>query len=196
MRVLPTLLGALVLLAGILALVHTRPPGVPPPELVTLEPLPTKAFPAVLIQQTDGELRTRNVSLRAADTPPARLAATLRALRTWLVDEDAWPRELGAPRVFWLGKAGETSDKAGEGRAALDFPLLGTVTVPVTTEVWLLGSIRQTAARQGVTDTFVLVNGRVPPTFLGQVSLPQTLGELGMPQTSGQTKDLTATGPN
>ena len=193
MRVLPTLLGALVLLAGVLAFVHTRPPVVPPPELVTLEPLPTTPFRAVLIQQTDGELRTRNVSLRAADTPPARLAATLRALRTWLVEEGAWPRELGAPRVFWLGKAGDETNK---GRAALDFPLLGTVTVPVTTEVWLLGSVRQTAARQGVADIFVLVNGRVPPTFLGQVSLPQTLGELGMPPTSGQTKNLTATGPN
>ena len=193
MRVLPTLLGVLVLLAGVLAFVHTCPPVVPPPELVTLEPLPTTPFRAVLIQQTDGELRTRDVSLRAADTPPARLAATLRALRTWLVDEGAWPRELGAPRVFWLGEAGETSS---EGRAALDFPVTGKVDVPVTTEVWLLESVRQTAARQGVADTFVLVNGRVPPTFLGQVSLPQTLGELGVPQTSGQTKNLTAIGSN
>ena len=193
MRVLPTLLGALILLAGILAFVHTRPPVVPPPAPVTLEPLPTTSFPAVLIQQTNGELRTRNVSLRAADTPPARLAATLRALRTWLIDEGAWPRELGAPRVFWLGEAG---DEANKGRAALDFSLSGTVKVPVTAEVWLLGSIRQTAARQGVADTFVLINGRVTPTFLGQVSLPQTLGELEVPQTSGQTKNLTATSPN
>ena len=169
MRVLPTLLGALMLLVGILALVYTRPPVVPPPAPVTLEPLPTTAFPAVLIQQTDGELRTRDVSLRAADTPPARLAATLRALRTWLVDENAWPKELGAPHVFWLGNA------SGKGRVALNFSLSSGVDVPVTAEVWLLESIRQTAARQGVADTFVLVNGRVPPTFLGQVSLPQTL---------------------
>ena len=187
MRVLPTLLGALILLAGILALVHTRPPGVPPPAPVTLEPLPTTPFPAVLIQQTSGELRTRDVSLRAADTPPARLAATLHALRTWLVSEGAWPKELGTPRVFWLG------DEADGGHAALDFSLSETVEVPVTTELWLLGSIQQTAARQGVADTFVLVNGRVPPTFLGQVSLPQTLGELELPQTS---QNLTATSPN
>ena len=171
MRPLPTLLGTLVLLAGILALVQTRPPAVPLPALVTLEPLPTTPFRAVLIQQTDGEVRTRDVTLRAADTPPARLGATLRALRMWLLETDAWPRELSAPRVFWLG------EKNGEGRAALDFSLLGTPDVPVSAEVWLLESVRRTAARQGVADTFILVNGRVPPTFLGQVALPQMIQE-------------------
>ena len=172
MRPLPTLLGALVLLAGILALVHTRPPAVPLPALVMLEPLPTTSFRAVLIQQTDGEVRTRDVTLRAADTPPARLGATLRALRAWLLETGAWPRDLGAPRVFWLGEA------SGEGRAALDFSLQsGTLDVPVSAEVWLLESIRRTAERQGVADTFILVNGRVPLTFLGQVALPQSLQE-------------------
>ena len=173
MRALPTLLGALVLLAGLLALVNTRPPAVPPPAPVTLEPLPTTQFRAALIQQTGSEVRTREVTLRAADTPSARLGVTLRALRTWLLEAGAWPRELGAPRVFWLG---ETS---GEGRAALDFSLQpGTLNVPVAAEVWLLDSVRRTAARQGVVDTFILVNGQVPPTFLGQVALPQTLEDI------------------
>ncbi len=174
MRPLPTLLGALLLLAGILALVQTRSPPVPLPALVTPGPLATTPFRAVLIQQTDGEVRTRDVTLRAADTPPARLGATLRALRTWLLETGAWPRGLGAPRVFWLGEF------SGEGRAALDFSLSGTPDVPVSAEVWLLGSIRRTAARQGIADTFVLVNGRVPPTFLGQVVLPQTLEDLAV----------------
>ena len=173
MRPLPTLLGALVLLAGILALAHTRPPVLPPPVPVTLEPLPTPPFDAVLIQQTDGEVRTRDITLRAAATPPAHLGATLGALRTWLLETGAWPRELGAPRVFWLGEA------SGEGRAALDFSLrsglAGTPDMPVSAEVWLLESIRRTAARQGVADIFILVNGQVPPTFLGQVTLPQVL---------------------
>ncbi len=185
MRPLPTLLGALALLVGLLALVHTRPPVVPPPEFVMLEPFPTTSFRAALIQETSGELRTREVTLRAADTVPARLGAALRALRTWLVGEGAWPRELGAPRVFWLG--GVTGEASGEGRAALDFSLSGTPAVPVAAEVWLLASIRRTAARQGVAEPFILVNGLVPPTFLGQVTLPQTLENL--PE---QTSDLSA----
>ena len=173
MRVLPTLLGALILIAGLVALAHTRPFRVPPPEPVTLEPLPTTPFRAVLIQQTDGEVRARDVTLRAADALAARLAATLRALRTWLVSEGAWPRNLSAPRVFWLGEG--SAKASAKGRAALDFSLSGQVKVPVATEMWLLESVRQTAARQGVTDTFFMVNGHVSETFLGQVSLPQTL---------------------
>lgn len=165
MRPLPTLLGALALLAGVLAWVRSEPPKLPPPVQVTLESLTTVAFDAVLIQDTGGELRTREVTLSTADTESVRLGATLRALRAWLVEEAAWPRGLGAPRVFWLG----------EDRAALDFPLAGTPGVSVSTELWLLESIRQTAARRGVADPFILVNGRVPPTFLGQVALPGTL---------------------
>lgn len=167
MRVLPVLLGTLVLLAGIVALTRSQPPAVTPPQRVTLEPLPTAEFRAVLIQQADGEVRTRDAELRAADTAPARLAVTLRALRSWLREEALWPRELGAPRVFWLG----------EGRAALDFPLSVPLTVAVSTEMRLLESIRKTAARGGANDVFILVNGRVPPTFLGQVALPDTLEE-------------------
>ncbi len=164
MRVLPVLLGALVLLAGIVAFTRSRPPVVTPPPWVTLEPLATTAFRAVLIQQADGEVRTREAELRAADTTSARLGAALRALRGWLIGA-SWPRELGAPQVFWLGN----------GRAALDFPLRGDPTVSVATELRLLESIRATAARGGANDVFILVNGRVPPTFLGQVALPDTL---------------------
>lgn len=167
MRPLPTLLGALVLLAGIIAFTRSHAPTAAPPETVTLEPLPTTPFRAVLIQQADGEVRTRNADLRAADIPPARLGATLRALRGWLRQESLWPRELGAPHVFWLGS----------GRAALDFPLRGAPRVTVAAEMRLLESVRRTAARQGVGEVFVLVNGRVPPTFLSQVVLPDTLEE-------------------
>ncbi len=174
LRPLPTLLGLLVLLSGLIAFVHTRSPTSPPPPFVTLEPLATAPFRAALIQQTDGEVRTRDVTLRAADNPPARLGATLRALRTWLVAEGAWPRGLGAPRVFWLGES------SGEERAALDFPLAEVPDIPVSAEMWLLGSIRRTTERQGIAAPFILVNGRVPPTFLGQVTLPQMLEELAL----------------
>ena len=165
MRALPTLLGALVLLGGLIAFVRSEPPPLPPPERVVLEAAPTEAFSAALIQQTGSELRTRNVRLQAAEGPGVRLGATLRALRAWLVEEEAWPRELGAPRVFWLGPR----------RAALDFPLRTPPVVTVTTELWLLESVRQTAARSGAEDPFILVNGQVPPTFLGAVALPQGL---------------------
>lgn len=166
MRTLPTLLGALALLGGLIAYVRSEPPPLPPPERVVLEAAPTAAFDAVLVQQTGGERRTRDVRLRAAADPGVRLGATLRALRAWLVGVGAWPPELGAPRVFWLGP----------GRAALDFPLRGGPVVSVTTELWLLGSVRQTAVRAGVENPFILVNGQVPPTFLGAVALPQVLG--------------------
>ena len=165
MRALPTLLGALALLGGLIAYVRSEPPSLPPPERVVFGAAPTEAFSAALIQQTGSELRTRDVQLRAAADPGVRLAATLRALRTWLVKEGAWPRELGTPRVFWLGP----------GRAALDFPLRAPPVVSVTTELWLLESVRQTAARAGVPNPFILVNGQVPPTFLGAVALPQVL---------------------
>jgi hypothetical protein len=89
----------------------------------------------------------------------------LRALRSWLLEAPLWPPELGAPHVFWLG----------EGRAALDFPLRGAPSLSISAEVRLLGSIRQTAARQGIDEISILVNGRLPPTFLGRVALPQTL---------------------
>ena len=165
MRVLPTLLGALVLLGGLIAFVRSEPTPLPPPERVVLEAAPTETFRAALVQQTGSELRTRDVQLRAAAEPGVRLGATLGALRAWLVEGKAWPRELGAPRVFWLGP----------GRAALDFPLRGRPVVSVTTELWLLESVRQTAARAGVLNPFILVNGQVPPTFLGAVALPQGL---------------------
>lgn len=167
MRALPTLLGTLVLLVGIIAFSWSRPPSAAPPEEVTLEPLPTTAFRAVLLQQLGGEVQSRELKLRAADAPSARLAATLRALRSWLREGSRWPAELGAPHVFWLG----------EGSAALDFPLRGAPNLSVAEEVRLLASVRQTAARQGVGEVYILVNGRVPPTFLGQVALPQTLDE-------------------
>ena len=168
MRALPTLLGALALLGGLVAFVRSEPPPLPPPERVVLGAAPTATFSAVLIQQTGSELRTRDVQLRAAEDPGVRLGVTLRALRAWLMGEGAWPEGLGAPRVFWLGP----------GRAALDFPLRGRPVVSVTTELWLLESVRQTAARAGIPNLFVLVNGQVPPTFLGAVALPQVL-ELG-----------------
>lgn len=172
-RPLPTLLGALVLLAGVVALTNVPSPALPPPQEVTLEPLPEKAFTALLLQETGSEVRSREVALRAADTPGARLGASLRALRGWLltepvagsVGETAWPPELGTPRVFSLGPT----------RVALDFPLRQNPGLTVATELRLLGSIRQTASRQGVTDVFILVNGETPPTFLGQVALPQVL---------------------
>lgn len=171
MRTLPTLLGALVFVAGLVAFVRSAPPAPPPPERVVLGTSPAEVFGAVLVQQTEHELRTRDAELRAAAAPGARLGATLQALRGWLEPQGAWPPELGAPRVFWLGP----------GRAALDFPLQGRPAVTVTTELWLLESVRQTAARSGVERPFILVNGQVPPTFLGAVALPQTL-ELESPE--------------
>ncbi len=165
MRALPVLLGALALLAGVLAFSRSHAPTARPPQIVTLEPLPTTVFRAVLTWQTGSEVQTREVELRAADTAPARLGATLRALREWLRETSAWPQELAAPRVFWLG----------EGRAALDFARRAPPTITVAAEMQLLESIRRTAASQGVGELFVLVNGRVPPTFLGQVVLPETL---------------------
>lgn len=165
MRALPTLLGALLLLAGLIAFSRSQQPSAAPPEQVTLEPLPTTPFRAVLFGQLGDEVRSRELELRAADAPSARLGATLRALRSWLREASLWPAELGAPHVFWLG----------EGRAALDFPLRGAPSLSVSAEVRLLESIHQTAARQGVDSISILVNGRLPPTFLGQVALPQTL---------------------
>ena len=165
MRTLPTLLGALVLLGGFIAYVRSEPTPLPPPERVMLEAAPTETFRAALVQQTGNELRTRDVQLQAAESPGVRLGVTLKALRAWLVEEGAWPHELGVPRVFWRGP----------GRAALDFPLRGRPAVTVTTELWLLESVRQTAARAGAPDPFILVNGQVPPTFLGAVALPQEL---------------------
>lgn len=162
-RPLPTLLGLLIAVSGLLFLVNSRVPAPEPPPLVTLEPLPTVPFTAVLFRDTASEVRSREVQLRASDTPGARLATSLRALKSWL--GEAWPADLAAPQVFWLGG----------GRAVLDFTLRGTPQVGVATELQLLGSIRQTAARQGLTDVFILINGQTPATFLGQVTLPQTL---------------------
>ena len=162
-RALPTLLGLLLAVAGLLALTNFRVPAPDRPPRVTLEPLPTPAFQALLLQDTGGEIRSREVVLRAADTPAARLGSSLRALKTWL--GEAWPAELGAPKVFWLGR----------GRAVLDFPLRGAPESAVASELQLLGSIRETAARQGVTDVFIIVNGAASTTFLGQVALSQVL---------------------
>jgi hypothetical protein len=168
-RPLPTLLGLLILLAGVLALTHVPKPLLRPPQTVRLEALPQSAFRAVLLQDAGSEVRSREVSLRAADTPAAQLEATLRALRAWLlaspVRESAWPPELGAPQVFWLEP----------GRAVLDFSLEQMPNLSVASELRLLGSIRQTAARQGVDEVFILIGGEAPPTFLGQVALPQVL---------------------
>ncbi len=171
-RPLPTLLGALILVAGVLALSRSQVPTPEPPPNVTLERLPREPFRAVLLLQLGSEVRTRDVVLLASATPGARLGSSLRALRQWLVNEtngagetSPWPSQLGAPSVFWLGG----------GRAVLDFPLRGAPSVAVSTELRLLESVRLTAERQGVTELFFLVNGETPPTFLGQVALPQTL---------------------
>lgn len=163
LRPLPTLLGLVVAILGLLFLMASRVPAPEPPPSVMLEPLPTVPFTAVLFRATGSEVRSREVRLGARDAPDAKLEASLRALKAWLAD--TWPADLGAPQVFWLG----------EGRAALDFALRGTPQVSVATELQLLESIRQTAARQGATDVFILVNDEVPATFLGQVVLPQVL---------------------
>lgn len=171
-RPLPTLLGALILVTGVLSLSRSQVPTPEPPPTVTLERLPREPFRAVLLLQLGSEVRSREVVLLAAATPGARLGSSLRALRQWLTQEadgaggtSPWPDQLGAPSVFWLG----------DGRAVLDFPLRAAPDVAVTTELRLLESVRLTARRQEVTELFVLVNGETPPTFLGQVALPQTL---------------------
>ncbi len=163
LRPLPTLLGLVVAILGLLFLVQSRETTPAPPPVVTLEPLPNTTFRALLFHETGTEVRSRELLLSAADTPEARLAATLQALKGWL--GDAWPPSLTVPTVFALG----------EGRVVLDFALSGAPQVSVATELQLLGSIRHTAARQGVSDVFILVNGRTAPTFLGQVALPQSL---------------------
>ena len=169
MRALPVLLGALVLLAGVVAFSRSDAPTATPPQVVTLEPLPTAAFRAVLIQQTDGEVRTREADLRAADSAPARLAATLRALRAWLREASLWPPELGAPRVFWLG----------EGRVALDFALPEPSRMTVAAEMQLLESIRRTAARGGGRQRFYPRQRARPADVFGSGGAAGDVGKFG-----------------
>jgi hypothetical protein len=162
---LPTLLGALVLLAGIVAFVRSSPPPLTPPPQVALEAVPASPFEATLVGVTaTGEVH-ETALLQSYPEPGARLAESLRALREWLLAEGGWPEALGAPRVFLVTPT----------HAVLDFPLAALPTLSAEAEVQLIASLRRTAARQGVDEVTLLVNGRAPATFLGHVALADTL---------------------
>lgn len=105
------------------------------------------------------------MSLQSYPEPGAQLAATLRALRAWLRDEGGWPEALGAPRVFLPVPT----------HAVLDFPLSAPPDLSAEAEAQLIASLRRTAARQGVREVTLLVNGRAPATFLGHVALADAL---------------------
>lgn len=164
-RLLPTLLGSLVLLAGLLAFVRSSPPTPPPPAQVTLEEAPTTTFEATLVGIDETGERVRQETLPSYPEPGAQLTESLRALRTWSVAEGRWPDALGAPRVFLVTPS----------HAVLDFPLTGAPQLSAAAEARLIASLRRTAARRGVSDITLLVGGRAPETFLGHVALTDTL---------------------
>jgi hypothetical protein len=68
-RALPTLLGVLLLLAGLIAFSRSQQPSAAPPEQVTLEPLPLHPFRAMLFGQLGGEVQSRELELRACRHP-------------------------------------------------------------------------------------------------------------------------------
>lgn len=160
-RPLPTLLGALLLLAGVLAFSRSGPNLPPPPERVAQGLLPTTVFEATLVAVDEAGERLRQERLEAPPEPGAQLTESLRALRSWLTVEGTWPDDLGAPRVFLLSTS----------YAVLDFPLAGTPRLSAAAEGRLLGSVQRTAARRGIGRTSVLINGRTAETFLGHLAL-------------------------
>ncbi len=156
------------LLAGTLVFLRSGPSLLETPERVVPGEVPSAPFGAMLVWVTASEERTRQETLEAPPEAGAQLGESLAALRAWLRREGAWPSELGAPRVF-LVEAGDAP------YAVLDFPLNGAPQLSAAAEGRLLASLQRTAARQGVRDITLLVNGRTAETFLGQVALSDVL---------------------
>lgn len=164
---LPTILGALVFIFGLYAFfsapdrspVSQNDPG-------QIEPVAQVERAVTLVNAATDE--TRTVDVRTPDAPSQLLSATLAALRTWLGETTLWPEALGVPTVFRLDR--------GTG-VVLDFPLAEDEPpdVSVQQEQQLLASIEQTLTQQGVTEVYILTNGRSRPVFLEHLVVQSVL---------------------
>ena len=167
-----SLLGGLVLVAGLVAFLRAAPGvRVPPPERVVVDAA-SPATPAEDVRLSliteDGSERFSIVSLALPADPSSRRAALLNALRTFLTTEAGerlWPEALSAPTVFTLTNA----DRAEV--TVLDFTRGPEAAVSVAQEARLLASIRTTLRRDGVDHLRVLIGGEPSETFLGHVAL-------------------------
>ena len=159
---LPTLLGVLIFLLGLFAFFRAPSGDAPTPvETVQTAPIIQVERSVALVNAATGE--TRTVNIRTPDAPSATLEATLAALRTWLVETSLWPEALGVPTVFRLDEQGDNQG------VVLDFPLETSpdaLNLSVQQEQQLLISVERTVAQQGVSQVYILTNGRSRPVFL------------------------------
>lgn len=162
---MPTLLGLVIFLLGLSLYGYTRPSLAAPPAVIAPTPVGAVQHKVVLSWERQGQKAQRTVMIQASTLPAERLQRSLRALKAWLEPLGAWPKTLSAPDVFALsGRAFALSFRYQEGQR-----------LSISDELSLLNSLRATARAQGAEGLYVLVNGRVPKTFLGSVQVPQRL---------------------
>ncbi len=129
------------------------------------------------------------VNLQVLESDSRRLEAILAALRKAMSIDQAcqdlvedcnlkktlWPKSLLTPQVF------VTSFVSDRPIAILNFGLDHPVQISAGQEQALLNSINETLNRNGLdssnqlTDTYILINSKVSPTFLGHVALVTAL---------------------
>lgn len=166
------LLAVLLVIAAAVFYLASAPPRVgPAPEVTAAEPqAPATESREVELRLADanGEVASETVTLTVRDDRGAAWEAIAAAVRQRLVDAEAWPEAVPAPRVFALdvdGRATAVVDVVGADEVALD----------VADEERVLRSLRETLQAAGAERIALLRNGAAVPTPLGHVRAPADL---------------------
>lgn len=164
------LVPAIALLAAATYAIRSAPPAVPPPPTLAVpsDEVPSTERREVVVYLVDDGVATPLVrEVDDAEDASARLQAVVDALREAMVEEEAWPSELPAPRVFAF-------DVERDAAAVLDLPAHDAV-LSVDGERRVVASLRRTLLEQGVERIAFLREGRSEDGWLGQLSVPTSL---------------------
>lgn len=125
---------------------------------------PTSGDARIVVFDRDGLSRTVDIEVTSREAFEDRLAAALAVLRSTLIEDGAWPRQVGAPTVL----AYEVQRRRV---VVIDVPPLQGVGPDVLAELATLRSLEETAFAHGADEVTVVVDGAPAATLWGQVAL-------------------------
>jgi hypothetical protein len=125
---------------------------------------PTSGDARIVVFDRDGLSRTVDVEVTSREAFEDRLAAALAVLRSTLIDDGAWPQQVGAPTVL--------AYEAQRRRVVvIDVPSLRGSGPDVLAELATLRSLEETAFAHGADEVRVVVDGAPAATLWGHVAL-------------------------
>lgn len=164
------LLPALALLASSAYLLRSGPPSVPPPPDLreTAATDDAAELVEVIVYHVDDELARPVVrEVAVAQDLGLRLQRVVDEVRTVMVDADAWPAALPAPRAYAL-------EIERESVVVLDLPA-HDARLDVALARGIVASLERTLFEQGVERIAYLREGRSADAWLGGLTVPSSL---------------------